>query len=393
MSSPDRYHRQQLLPDLGPAAQQRLAAASALLVGCGALGTVIAESLTRAGVGRLVVVDRDLVELTNLQRQVLFDENDVRAATPKAIAAQRRLGQINSGVTIDAHVADFNPTNAERLAAGCDVIVDGTDNFETRYLLNDVAVKRGTPYVYGGAVGTQGMMMVILPAPFPSPCKGEGEGEGLNVLARHDTPQHSPSPRPSPSREREYEPGPCLRCVFDSPPPAGSAETCDTAGVLGPAVGIVANLQATETLKLLTGNADRVNRRLVTIDPWRNTLRQLDISNAYQPGACPCCGGRRFDYLDGDRASRTFTLCGRNAVQVAAPANGANGGDVVDLAPIAARLTSHGNVTHNDYLLRAELTERDTKYQLTLFPDGRAIVHGTDDATTAKAIYTRYVGL
>ena len=363
----ERYHRQTLLPGIGREGQQRLRESSVLVVGCGALGTVIAESLARAGAGRLVIVDRDVVERTNLQRQVLFDEKDAARGTPKAVAARDRLHQINSGVSIEPVVADFNPINAERIAAGCELILDGTDNFETRFLLNDLAVKLGLPYVYGGAVGTRGMSYTVLPhtAGDDSPWERNGNGGGGGG-------------------------GPCLRCIFDGAPPAGG-ETCDTVGVLGPAVGLVANHQAAEAMKLLTGNLEHVSRDLLTIDPWRNEYRHVSVAGAYEQGRCVCCGRRCFEYLEGERSTRTATLCGRNAVQVSA-ASGANGYEL-DLGPIADRLRTQARITRNEFLLRAELNENDRDYRLTLFPDGRAIVHGTDDPAVAKGLYARYVGL
>lgn len=333
-----------LLNGIGETGQTSLRAGSVLLIGCGALGSTIAELLTRAGVGRIVLVDRDLVELTNLQRQVLYDEADARDQMPKAVAAARRLGQINGAVTLEPVVADFNATNAERLTREVDVILDGTDNFETRYLLNDVAVKLGKPYVYGGAVGTRGMMYV-------------------------------------------YQPGrPCLRCVFDEPA-GGARETCDTVGVLGPAASIIASFESAEAIKLLSGNPDAVNPKLITLDVWANTMRSIGVGEA--DAECPCCGLHRFEYLEGSRRAATTSLCGRNAVQIVT----GHLGEAIDLAPLAERLAAHGPVQRNEYLLRAELRERDHEYQFTLFPDGRAIIHGTADPAVAKSLYSRYIGL
>lgn len=342
MKHPDRYHRQQLLDEIGPAGQQQLRRGSAVIVGIGALGTHIVELLTRAGIGRLRLVDRDLVELTNLQRQVLFTEADAREAMPKAVAAARRLEQINSDVELDPVVADFDARNAERLAGDVDVILDGTDNFETRFLINDIAVKHGRPYVYGGAVATHGMVYTVQPG------------------------------------------RPCLRCVFDEPAERG--ETCDTAGVLASVTSIVAAMQTAEAMKLLTGTAERVNPKLVRFDPWRSTHQMIDVGEP--DPACPCCGARRFEYLDNPRCSATANLCGRNAVQFTAPQQ-----VHVDLPPLAARLAAHGRVRCNEHLLRAELTEHDQSYELTIFPDGRTIIHGTADPTRARSLYSKYVGL
>ena len=333
-----------LLDGIGESGQSSLRRSSVLLVGCGALGSTIAELLTRAGVGRLVLVDRDLVELTNLQRQVLFDETDAREGLPKAVAAARRLGQINTQVTLEPVVADFNAANAVQLARDVDVILDGMDNFETRYLLNDVAVKLGKPYIYGGAVGTRGMVYV-------------------------------------------YAPGrSCLRCVFDEPT-GGTRETCDTVGVLGPAASIIASFESAEAIKLLTANAAALNPKLLTLDVWANTMRAIDVG--VPDPECPCCCQHRFDYLEGSRRAATTSLCGRNAVQIVT----AHAGENIDLAPLADRLAAHGAVSRNPYLLRVELRERDHDYQLTLFPDGRAIVHGTADPAVAKSLYSRYIGL
>ena len=254
-----RYHRQELLPWVGEAGQARLAGSRVLLVGCGALGTTAAEQLARAGVGSITVADRDVVEWTNLQRQTLFAERDV--GRPKAVAAAERLGAVNSSVRVDARVADVDADGVEALALEprpADVIVDGTDNAQTRYLLNDVAVKHGVPWVYGGCVGTDGRVMAVVP----------GLGET-----------------------------PCLRCVFPDPPAAGELATCDTAGVLGPAASAVASLQAVAALKILTGHAADAAGSLLTIDFWRGRHRAIDLTNARRPD-CPCCGLRRFDFLD-----------------------------------------------------------------------------------------------
>ena len=248
-----RYHRQMLLPGFGEDGQRRLAESTAVVLGCGALGTVAADMLARAGVGRLIVIDRDYVELTNLQRQVLFDEADAAEALPKAEAARRKLARINSAVEVTAVVDDINAGNIERYAGGADVIVDGLDNFETRYLANDYAVKHGIPYVYGGAVGTTGAALAIL----PHTDRGDAPWERL----------------PGGSRAT-----PCLRCLFEEAPPPGTMPTCDTVGVLGPAVAIVANFEAAEALKILTGNLDRVTTTMLSFDLWANTLMQLKVT-------------------------------------------------------------------------------------------------------------------
>lgn len=351
MTDQSRYDRQQLLWQIGPAGQDRLAGSCALLVGCGALGSVIADLLVRAGLGELRIVDRDTVEASNLQRQTLFDEADAAAGTPKAIAAAARLGRINASVSVAATVADFSPANAPALADGADVLLDGTDNFETRYLLNDLAVRDGLPYVYGGAVGTTGTLMTVLPT------------------------------------QATGGPTPCLRCLFPQPP-AGGGTTCDTVGVLGPLIAIVAGAQATEAIKLLVGDHESVDRRLRSIDAWSNQWRAIDLSDSRQAD-CPCCGERRFEYLDGKGFSQALTLCGRNAIQISP-----SGADrPIDLPAIASQLRSLGPVDVGPYTLKAAIRQGDADLAITLFGDGRAIIAGTDDPATARSVYSRLVGL
>jgi molybdopterin/thiamine biosynthesis adenylyltransferase len=336
-----RYARQVIHPAVGEEGQRRLAGARALLVGCGALGTHIADTLARAGVGSLRVVDRDFVELNNLQRQVLFDEGDLARGLPKAIAAADKLARVNSTIAVEPVVDDVNAGNIADLIAGVDVIVDGTDNFETRYLLNDAAARAGIPWVYGGVLASYGMTMTVIPG---------------------DTA--------------------CLRCVFPDPPAPGSAPTCDTAGVLGPAVAAIAAIQATEALKLLLGARDEVNRDLLSIDVWRLSFDRLPVRRT--PG-CPTCGDgeRVYPFLEYGASSRTTTLCGRNAVQVTP-----NPPAALALPALAARLGSAGAVSHNQHLLRF----RTGDHELVIFPTGRAIVHGTDDPAVARSLYARYVG-
>ncbi|MEM9208377.1 MAG: ThiF family adenylyltransferase [Pseudomonadota bacterium] len=357
-----RYHRQMLLPGFGEKGQQRLAASTALLLGCGALGSVIADLLARAGVGHLIIVDRDIVEITNLQRQVLFDEADVAAGMPKAEAARKKLAAINSDVSITAIVDDINAGNLERFSAGADVLVDGLDNFETRYLANDVAVKLGLPYVYGAAVGTTGMAMPILP---------------------HTVDGHAAWE----AGERSFA-TPCFRCLFDQAPPPGTSPTCDTVGVVSAAVGLVANFQVMETLKILTGNFDRVCRTLLSVDLWANELLQLSVDKAREQGDCPACKHRRFDFLDAQAGSQTAVLCGREAVQLRHRASN----DRVDLAAVASRLEPYGDVRVGEFLLQADISDGGNRYEISLFPDGRAIVKGTDDAAIARKVYAKYIG-
>ncbi|MCC6179893.1 MAG: ThiF family adenylyltransferase [Chloroflexi bacterium] len=336
----DRYSRQEIFPPIGVEGQQRLLASRVTLVGCGALGTVLANVLARAGVGYLRIVDRDYVEVSNLQRQVLFDEADAREGVPKATAAATRLGQINSEIALEAVVADFNPDNAERLIRDADLVLDGTDNFEVRYVLNDTCVKLGKPWVYAAAISSYGVMMPIVP--------------GLT---------------------------PCLRCIFLQPPAAGSVDTCDVAGVIGPTPGIIANLAAVEAIKLLLGAREHLSRGLLWIDCWYNTFQRTPIE-APVPG-CPTCQERRFEFLENPAAGRAATLCGRDAVQVRPAA-----ATQLDLGGLAVRLQTVGSVRASEHLLRLMVPP----YEMTIFPDARAIVKGTSDPNVARSLYARYVG-
>jgi adenylyltransferase/sulfurtransferase len=339
-----RYARQTILPVIGEAGQRALGEGRVLLVGCGALGTHVADTLVRAGVGFLRIVDRDFVDLHNLQRQVLFDEDDLTRGLPKALAAAEKLRRINSTVTIEPIVDDANAGNIAALLDGIDLIIDGTDNFETRYLLNDVAAQAGLPWIYGGVLASYGMTLTIVPG----------------VTA-------------------------CLRCLFPEPPPPGAAPTCETAGVLAPAVAMVAAIEATEAIKLLIGAREATNRELLAIDLWRLSVDRLP---AIRQADCPTCGDgpRSYPFLQLSGASRTVALCGRNAVQITlgAPAD-------LALPDLAARLNAAGDVRHNAHLLR--FRPRDTEQELVIFPNGRAIVHGTDETALARSLYARYVGL
>ena len=343
-----RYHRQVLLPQIGEAGQGRLAASRVLIVGCGALGTVVADQLARAGVGSLRVVDRDVVEWTNLQRQTLFEESDARDALPKAVAAQRRLRQVNSAIEVEAVVGDVHGGNVEHLAGllpggnSVHLIIDGTDNVETRYLLNDVAVKHGVPWVYGACVGTEGRVMTIRPPATP-----------------------------------------CLRCVFPTPPAGSELPTCDTAGVLAPAAGVVASLQTVAALKLLTGHEEG-GGVLLSLDVWRGRFHTVDIPER-RPD-CPACGRREFEFLDRPAAD-SVSLCGRRSVQVRPRDHSTR----LDMAAAAEKLSRVGAVQRTPYLLRCRLAEPDAM-ELTLFSDGRAILSGTTDLGRARSVYARYVG-
>ncbi|HUP57443.1 MAG TPA: ThiF family adenylyltransferase [Bdellovibrionota bacterium] len=337
---PHRYSRQTLFPGIGPDGQAKLMQSSVAVVGCGALGTVQATLLARAGVGRLRIIDRDFVEESNLQRQVLFDEADARDVTPKAVAAGAKLRAVNSLIKIETFVEDVNPSSAERLLAGVDVIVDGTDNFDARFLVNDFAVKHGIPWVYGACVGSFGLTFPIRP------------GETA-----------------------------CLRCVFASAPPLEMSPTCDTAGVIGPAASVVASLQVTEALKILTGRMDRVSRKIRMMDLWENQRNEVELPPRKED--CPCCGRRDFQYLEGNLGAGAMTLCGRNSVQI-----NPQDGNAVDLDALARRLGPLGQLERNKFLLRARIES----YQLTVFADGRAIIGGTYDLALAKSLYSRYVG-
>jgi adenylyltransferase/sulfurtransferase len=336
-----RYARQMRFAAIGEQGQRRLAAARVLLCGCGALGTTIANTLIRAGVGRLRIVDRDFVELSNLQRQVLFDEADAAAGLPKAIAAAERLRAINASATVEPIVADIDPTNMESLCDAVDVVVDGTDNFETRFLINDACVKRGLPWVYGGCIGAEGQTMTILPGQTP-----------------------------------------CLRCLMPECPPPGSTPTCDTAGILAPIVGVIASIEAVEALKILSGNRDVVSRHLTIVDLWQNSIRHIDIRSLRDQVDCPACKRGEFSWLSGGLGSRTAVLCGRNAVQLSHP------NARISLDELAEKLHGVGEVARNQFLLRLKVEG----YELTIFPDARAIISGTDDVTTARAVYAKYVG-
>lgn len=345
-----RYHRQMLLPEVGELGQDRLARGRVLIVGCGALGCAQADMLARAGVGHIRIVDRDVVEPTNLQRQTLYAEADLGKA--KALAAAERLHAVNSGITIEPIAADVTSENARELARDAGVIVDGTDNFETRFLLNDVSVMLGVPYVYGGVIASRGMAATFVPGGGP-----------------HATP--------------------CLRCVLPEPPPAGSVPTCDTAGVLGPAVMIVAAQQATDALKVLLGRHDLLSGTLLEFDLFGNTRRRLRLADLVgDRSACRCCGQGRFDFLDGGLAAAAQALCGRNAVQVTPPP-----GARVELGALRERLSAHGPCALVGPLLKADVDGGAKRYGLTIFPDGRAIISGTDDPAEARSVYARLIGV
>ena len=334
----DRYSRQTVLPLIGERGQERLQQSTVLVVGCGALGTVTASSLVRAGVGRVRIVDRDFIEYHNLQRQVLFDEDDVRDQVPKAKAAERYLRKVNSSVVVEGIVEDVNYTNIQRLMQGADLIVDGLDNLETRYLINDASLKYGVPWVYGAAIATYGMTMTIIPGETP-----------------------------------------CLRCVFPSLPGPGLTLTCDTAGVITATPMAVASLQFVEVIKILTGDRDSINRSLILMDVWDGTLDRFAV---HRSAECPSCHGR-YEFLEGDSGTRTTSLCGQNAIQVLNLEAGR-----LSFQDLAKRLERLGQVSYNDFMLRFTTDG----HEMVVFPDGRAIVKGTPDEAVAKGLYAKYIG-
>jgi len=343
MTDLERYARQVRYAPLGEEGQRQLAQGRALVCGCGALGSMIANTLVRAGVGFVRIVDRDFVEVTNLQRQVLFDEQDAADALPKAVAAATKLKQINSDVVIDPVVADVHAGNIQQLAGDVNVIVDGTDNFETRFLVNDFAVKHGIPWVYGGCIGAEGQTMTILPG----------------------------------------ETG-CLRCLISESPPPGSTPTCDTAGILASAAYVIASIQALEAIKILSDNRQAASRNLTIIELWENRIRQISVAHLReQASRCPACDDQQFPWLEGKLTGQAAVLCGRNSVQLSPPAPAE-----LSLDALAEKLASVGQLRQNRYLLRLAVDG----YLLTIFADGRAIVGGTDDPAVARTLYARYVG-
>jgi bacteriocin biosynthesis cyclodehydratase domain-containing protein len=335
----NKYSRQILFAGIGEPGQERLLASSAVIVGCGAIGAAAANLLVRAGVGHIRVLDRDFVEPSNLQRQTLFDEADARDALPKAVAAERKLRSINSSVAVEGVVADLNPGNAEELLAGFDVILDGTDNFETRFLVNDFAVKSEKPWIYAAAVASYGLTMTIRPGRTP-----------------------------------------CLACLLATDRSAqGLEDTCDTIGVLAPIVSLIASLEVAEAMKLLAGREDALHGRLISCDVWSGHFQSVSVARNPQ---CPACGRRQFTYLDGE-AQPHITLCGRDSVQIH------ERGRALDLALLRTRLApTVDDVRHNEFLLRFRIA----KYEMTVFADGRAILKGTKDPAVARSLYARYIG-
>lgn len=337
----NRYRRQIRFAAFGEEGQRELSNSRVLIVGCGALGCVSANLLVRAGVGHVRIVDRDFVERDNLHRQVLFTEADAAEQLPKAIAGANRLKAVNSQVIIEPVVADVNANNLRRLAADVEVIVDGTDNFETRYLINDFAVEKSLPWVFAGCVGAEGQTIAILPGKSP-----------------------------------------CLSCFLPEPPPAASMPTCESAGVLAPIVSVVAAYQAMEAIKLLSGNAAAVNPQLSVFDMWNNHVRSINMQRSRRDD-CPTCAQWQFPWLTGERGTAVTKLCGRNSVQISPTV-----GDRVDLAMLAEKLRRVGSVTKNPFLVRVAVDE----FLITVFADGRSIVGGTDDESVARTVLAKYVG-
>ena len=367
----DRYSRQVLFHGIGAEGQRRLQQAHAAIVGIGATGAATAGLLARAGVGCLTLIDRDFVEPSNLQRQVLFDEDDARDSLPKAEAARRHLARIDSSVTVAAHIADLVPANIATLLAGADIILDGTDNFETRYLLNDFCVQQSIPWIYAAAVGSYAATMNILP-----------KSSLAVVEVRHSERSEEPHLR----TERSDVPASplssaCLSCLFPTPP-SGNIETCDTAGILSTAVNLAASLQTTEALKFLTGQPHLMRRTLLSFDLW--TGEHSEISTAVPRPDCQICSLRQFNYLAGIGRPH-ITLCGRNSVQIHEHHR------PIDLLALQTRLAplSHiQNVRANTMLLRFDVPP----HTLTVFPDGRALIQGTTDIALARSLYARFIG-
>lgn len=337
----DRYSRQTLFGPIGKEGQERLRASSATIIGCGALGTVLANNLCRAGVGRLVIADRDYIEMNNLQRQILFDEDDVARHLPKAIAAAEKLHRVNSDVRVEALVEDINADGIEALVRESDIVLDATDNFETRYLLNDVCIKYQHPWIYSGVIASYGVTMNIVPG---------------------DTP--------------------CLRCVFPEMPLPGTTPTCDTAGVLNGIVGAITGIASTEALKILL-KSEKISREMIWMDVWENTFDRIELPRQLD---CPACGQHHYEYLDSLSGTNSTSLCGRNAVQVRGTGRR---GIRLDFPTLAERLQPVSEVQYNEFLLRCTVDG----FEITVFPDARAIIKGTDDEQVARSVYARYIGM
>ena len=335
----DRYSRQILFSAIGEAGQKRIKAAKVVLVGCGALGTVSSEMLTRAGIGKLTLIDRDFVEESNLQRQSLFTEKDAQQGLPKAAVAERELRAINSDVEVEGVIEDVTWQNIDRLCRDSDLIVDGTDNFETRFLMNDFAVKEKVSWIYGACVGSYGVAFAF-----------------------------------------QANRSPCLQCLFEQPTDVGTTETCDTAGILAPIVHVIAAFQVAQSLKILVGESPP--QEILQIDVWTGTWQTISAEKARNQ-QCRCCGKHQFHFLEGQENKKLTRLCGRNAVQISPPRPTRS-----DFQKISKRLDKSAQIDLNEYLLRI----RVDGYEIALFADGRSIIRGTDDFTEGRAIYAKYIG-
>ena len=336
-----RYSRQIRFVPIGEQGQKRLASSRVLLLGLGALGTVVADQIVRAGVGFLRMVDRDFVELSNLQRQSLFDEGDIEKSLPKAIAAEAKLRRVNSSIQIDARVDDVNPANIEDYLSDVDLVLDALDNFETRFVVNDACAKHGKPWIYTAAVGSYGLVMPVIPGTTP-----------------------------------------CLRCLLGNLPAPGTSPTCETAGVIAPITHIIASIQVAEALKLLTGHLDAADVRLTAYDVWSHRFQRIDVGPESM-STCPVCSNGTFEYLNGNPL-RTITLCGRNAVQLIPGVKGD-----LNFDELSKSIAAFGQVQFNDFLLKC----CSPPYEVTLFKDGRAIVKGTEEPGLARSVYSKMVGL
>ncbi len=337
-----RYARQIIFPPIGEGGQRRLLDSRVTIIGVGATGSILADRIARAGVGHLRLIDRDFVELNNLQRQLVYDEDDVTAVLPKAVAMARHLRRVNSTIAIEDIVADVSATNIAGFVADADVVLDGTDNFTTRYLINDACVKLGKPWVYTGVIASYGMTMTIRP------------GETA-----------------------------CLRCIMGELPAPGTVPTCDTAGIIGPIVSLMGSIAVAEALKLLVGTGT-LNSGMIHIDLWDDSFDKFDLGGP-RPD-CPTCGQHEYIFLNAEAGARTTALCGRDAVQVSVV-----GAPMLSLPALAERLRAAqvGAIQVNAYLLRAQIDG----YEFTVFPDGRAIIKGTNDEAVAATLYARYVGM
>ncbi len=341
MSPLTRYGRQFSLREIGQEGQKRLAQSKVAVVGLGALGSVSAEILARAGIGHLKIIDRDFLELNNLQRQVLYDERDLQSNLPKAVAAEAKLRAVNSEIEIQAEVSDLNVSTIQELLSGVDLIVDGTDNFETRFLINDFSLSKKIPWIYGGAVGTEGMMYVTLPGN-----------------------------------------GPCLHCIFRELPSPEEVQTCDMMGILASVSHVVASMQAMEALKILVGKLDAVERRLRTINLWSGEIKALSVESL-KKHPCESCQGKTFSFLEAQKGTKAVSLCGRNAVQIVNYSH-----DKLDFSKLHDKLHTLMKVEFNQYLMKCCWAN----FEMTVFPNGRAIIKGTEDLGQAKSIYAKFIG-